>query len=78
MVQPSIPIVYPFDRTYEGLKLLELVGVLHKPPAFDRTYEGLKPGFLRRRSWRPKAFDRTYEGLKLLAGLPLLAFVFCF
>ena len=31
-----------FDRTYEGLKHLDLEGKEWSAPPFDRTYEGLK------------------------------------
>ncbi len=34
-----------FDRTYEGLKLVQHHAVGGVQVAFDRTYEGLKLGF---------------------------------
>ncbi len=55
-----------FDRTYEGLKLAQVLGLQHGPyvAAFDRTYEGLKQGKGCPRGGVNASFDRTYEGLK--------------
>ncbi len=53
-----------FDRTYEGLKLVQHHAVGGVQVAFDRTYEGLKQRAGFEIKYTPLSFDRTYEGLK--------------